>query len=446
MNKIEFLIITAIFSILIPVFTQSEELKSNDLVHFEKYLQLLTQNSYEIKQIQTSLQVLRLQFEISRADLFPKIDLTATHGIMDSSPENLNSSQIQPGYSKLNLSLSYDLFNNNQFFSKNKIDWLNFEKAKLTHEESTNKIKLDGVKLFLDYSYLSNLLQIKSKQIVWIEKQFKNVNSLYLQGKKTQKDFKLANAQKIRSEIDLDNIKSELSIVIAKLNQSLKSEENTITYYFQPIQFEELTPEKMHQLSRSLSTKNNFTNIYNKIAEINIEIQKESHKLYPSDWTPDVYIKSGFSIGTNNYHNNWSQFQQSQGKEWFLILTAQYNFLDFGARKNKHFLADNQVKAEMLLNKISNSNFQLGIMTNKLNLEKTLKNIDLAHELLKIENENMIFTENEFKNGRVSFDSLIYRLDYLTDAENKYYTNIRDYLKNIFELQKSQGEINAKIL
>ncbi len=387
--------------------------------------------------ITRQLSIARLEEKSADARILPSVDLTATHGILDSSPK----STISPWHSQFNLGLTETLYDNGIIQSNRRISSLNRQQAELNFKDQKNKVSLNIVNAYLRYSLNFKLAEIQEKQFLLVNRQFDLISKDYHQGMKTKKDFFRFKTQVSRSEIDLLSTKS----AVEKSKQELQGLVGMgllekVDVNFIPIRLEELkTDIAFHHF-----------NIEDHLLYKSAQIQKESSQIIAEQVArknyPELYLSAGIDYSSSNYVDTNQSFNDNDKVGWNALLTIKYNILDWGIRSRnaavaneKSRLQSNQLDSELLALKTSLNQL-------KLDLDKYKKNFLLAKELLSLERSNITYIEREYRTGRVQYLDLILGLNNLSDSEIKFYSALSDVQSNHYIQLYHQGKLYEELI
>lgn len=411
--------------------------ESPESFDLKKSIQYAVEHSPTFDSIKRELSIAKMQKQVALAKMLPSLDLTATHGAMDSKPRGL----IGPWESEFNLALTESLYDNGVSYSGNQIARINQVKAELKFEDQKNKISLDIATQYLIYSLNKQLTEIQEKQFKLVSKQYDLISKDYYLGIKTKNDFLRFKTQVSRSEIAwtssinyLEKSKQELQKVIGiGLNNDreisfipFKLETLKVASSYKTIQWQDHPQYKSAVLQK-------------KINELNSDIVGRRN-------LPEWFLTAGVNYQSSNFVGSGSSFADNAVLGWNALLTVKYSFFDWGIRSGERDIA-------IETSKIQSNNLDLDLLTLKatLNLlESTLtqsrKTYSLSKELLSLEKENLDFIGREYRNGKVAYLDLINGLNNLSDAEIKYYSATSDLIIAEYTLLYHQGKLYEELL
>jgi outer membrane protein TolC len=213
------------------------EIKSGDSFDYRKAILFATTNSPDFDSITRQLSVSLLEEDTAKAKLFPSLDLSATHGVQDSTPKTGTG----PWNSLLNLSLSESLYDNGVTNTNKQIAILTRKQNEVNLLDKKNSLSLGIISQYLTYSLNVKLLEIQNKQFKFLNKQYDLISKDYYQGIKTQKDYLRFKTQVNRGEIDLINAKNTLLKSKQELERLIGVDiSSTVEINFLPISFENI--------------------------------------------------------------------------------------------------------------------------------------------------------------------------------------------------------------
>lgn len=403
----------------------------------KKAITFAIETSPTFDSIKRQLNISQLDEKSAEAKLLPSLDLTAIHGIFDTSPRTTTS----PWNSEFNLGITESLYDNGVTRTNSKIATLNKKQAELNFEDQKNKVSLDIVSQFLTYSLNVKLLEIQEKQFKLISRQYETISRDYYQGIKTKKDFLRFKTQVSRGEINLvaakgtvEKSKQELQRLIG-INLKSNSE-----IAFIPISLETVKNEIPD------STLNIENHLQYRAAQIQKETNQLNADLISRKNLPEWYLSTGVNYTSSNYIGTGQSFSDNARTGWNALLTVKYNFFDWGTRSrdkvvalHKNIIQNNELDSNSLLLKSS-------LKQLLINVKQIQKNFGLAKELLALEKDNIDFIEREYRNGKVQYLDLIAGLNNISDAEIKFYSAVSDLQTTKYTLLYHQGKLYEELL
>jgi outer membrane protein TolC len=432
--RLLFIIMVASLSLSANAETSEPESKSFDL---KKAIIFAIENSPTFDSIKRQLHISQLDEKSAKAKLLPSLDLTATHGILDTSPRTTSSLWN----SEFSLGITESLYDNGVTRTNIKIETLNKKQAELNFEDQKNKVSLDIVSQFLTYSLNIKLLEIQEKQFKLVNRQYQTISRDYYQGIKTKKDFLRFKTQVSRGEINLvaakatvEKSKQEIQRLIG-INLSSNS-----NIEFTPISFETVKNEIPD------STLNIENHLQYRAAQIQKEANQLNADLISRKNLPEWYLSTGVNYTSSNYIGTGQSFSDNARTGWNALLTVKYNFFDWGTRSrdkavalHKNVIQNNELDSNLLLLKSS-------LKQLLVNVRQIQKNFGLAKELLVLEKDNFDFIEREYRNGKVQYLDLIAGLNNISDAEIKFYSAVSDLQTTKYTLLYHQGKLYEELL
>lgn len=375
-----------------------------------------TMHSPSFDTIKREVSIANLEKESSKSRFLPSLDLSATHGIQDSSPRTAG-----PWGSELRLDLTENLYDNGVTLTNYQLASLRKQQAELQHEEQKNKLCLEIVTQFLSFSLNVKLLEIQEKQFKNINKQYELISKYYYQGVRTKNDYLRFKTQVSRAEIDLINSKNNLLKSKLEMQRLIGGDLiNEEPYDFIPITFDNI--EDDHSL--------NFVRVENHLIYKSAQIQKEINALnleiIAKKNLPEWFVSTGVGYDNSQYVGRNQSFSTNDRISWNALLTVKYNIFDWGIRSRnkevsaaKNAIQNNALDSDLLVLKSTLKQFVINILQVK-------KNYELAKELLYLEKNNIDYIEREYRNGKIQYLDLITGLNNLTDAQIKYYSSALD--------------------
>lgn len=414
--------------------SEAEHLERFDL---KKSIIFAIENSPSFDSLRRQLNISLLEEQSAEARWLPSLDLSATHGLLDSSPRKNRT----PYSSDFNLGLTESLYDNGVSRTNQKIATLTKNEAEISFEDQKNRISLDVASQFVAYSLNIKLLEIQEKQLKLISRQNDMISKDYYQGVKTKNDFLRFKTQVSRSEIDVVTAKN----IVEKSKQELQrligvNHASSLQIEFIPISLD----SKKMDVFDSVPTLESHLQF--KAAEIHKKINDLNVTLVSRKNLPEWLLSSGVNYTSSSYLGTGQSFSDNAQIGWNVLLTVKYNFLDWGIRSRdkqialqKKMIQSNDLDSKLLALKSSLNQLQFDI-------KKIQKNFELAKELLSLEKSNIEFIEREYRNGKVQYLDLITGLNNLSDAQIKFYSAVSDLEIARYTLFYHQGKLYDEIL
>ncbi len=435
MRLILFIILS--FSILSENVNAENPAPTEQSFDLKKAILYAIENSPSFDSLKRQLNISELEEQSAAARFLPSLDLTATHGILDTSPRSTSS----PWNSEFNLGLTESIYDNGVTLTNHRIAKLSKTQAEFNFQDKKNKISLEIAAQFMVYSLNVKLAGIQEKQFKLVSKQYDMVSKDYFQGIKTKKDFLRFKTQVSRNEIDLGNAKN----IVEKSKQELQrligiglknnGEADFIALSFDRVENE--VPDMPVNLENHLLYR--ATRVQKEINQLNSDLIGRKN-------LPEWFLSAGASYGSSAYIDTGRSFSDNAQFGWNALLTVKYNFFDWGIRSRNRAIAtqtnqlqNNEIDSNLLALKSSLNQLQL-------NTRQTQKNFALAKELLTLERTNIDFIEREYQNGKIQYLDLITGLNNLSDAEIKFYSAISDLQTAKYTLLYHQGKLYDELL
>lgn len=438
-----------------PVFSSENlstlSLQNQNINHLtlKQLIEMALNQSQLIKNMKLNLDSAIHEEKSTLSQMLPKIDFVANHVFENSNSINntssLNSVNDSPWNTHLSLVLSENIYDNGLSFSKHQISQMERKRIEIQFNISRDQLIYDLADKFLNYSYYKKLIKFRESHFQVLKRQFNSVEKFYLHGLKTKKDYLRAKSQVLRTEIEIDNLKSkngdfkkELLILAGYLTEN-RNDDLISKIELIPLDFtEELFLKDSHVefklLNQNIDTFPEFQTL-----DLESRINELKLNLTPKNFWPEISAQGLVSYTT--YQNSRSEFNDNRSNHWELGLTLKYNLLDWGYRSSERIKAENSkniTQNQINFKKIDTFNKIKSLIEDH---EKMLKNVKITKELLSQELENIALIENEYRSGKISFLDFITSFNYLTDAQNQHYSNLV-VLQNLrFKILNYQGKI-----
>lgn len=393
-------------------------------------------NSPEFQILTNQKEIAALEEKIAFARHLPSLDLTATHGILDSEPPPT----YHPWTSDFKLTLSQSIYNNGVNYKNYEIAQLQNSAAQLSFKEQQNHLTLDIATQFVNYSLNLKLIEVQATQLELFQKQLDIFSKTFSKGKTAKNDYVRLQIQVKRSEI-----------IVATANAlALKSKEDLVRLLgFSPLQTQEIDfiPTAFENVKNDIQVKNiDLTeHLQYQISEIQKKISALTTELISRKRFPDWDLSAGVSYGSSDYVNTNRSFKDNEVTEWNALLTLKYNLLDWGIRSKdagvalqKNLTRKNEIERQL-------ANLKATLLQLVVQINKLQKNYELSKDLLKLEKSNIEFIERQYRDGKVQYLDLVTSLASLSDAKTIFLTNLADLQIAKYTLLYHQGKLVQEI-
>ncbi|OFZ15736.1 MAG: hypothetical protein A2Z20_05225 [Bdellovibrionales bacterium RBG_16_40_8] len=394
------------------------------------------QHSHTLNSASHEVFIADFEKENAKSRFLPSLDLTAKHGIEDSSP----STRVTPWASELSLGLTETLYDNGNNITQYQISKLKKAQTEISYRKEKDLLCRDVGLEFLQYSLTTKLLKIQKDQYGLIKKQYESISGQYHQGMKTRKDFLRFKTQVSRSDIDLVTARN----VVEKSKRELKRLlavpiESTDELDFVPDE-EKFDAGKLPKNAPSLEQHYDF-----RIAILKKEVNELEASLVRKKYWPEVSLTTGINYGSSNYIDTGSSVEDNDQVGWNALITLKYNLLDWGIRRR-----DSEIAAQRKAiqgNELDNNLLSVRSEVERLmlDLKQLSENFKLSDELLALEQNNLKLLEQEYRNGKVQYLDLITGLKDLADAKIKYFTAFYDLKRALLTYWYHEGKLYESI-
>lgn len=379
--------------------------------------------------LKRQVDISELQEKSAFAKMFPSLDLTATHGLLD---ENPRAAITEPWTSQFNLGLTETLYDNGVSLTEYEISKLRKAQAEVEFRNQRNKLCLDVASAFLTYSLNTKLLDIQKAQFNRVREQYDLIANYYHQGVKTRKDFLRFKTEVNRGEIDLVSSKNSIEKSRQDLLRLLGANEDIA---FVPLNLEDVKDEELkppQKIEKHLVFES--ATLQNKISDLQADIVKRKY------W-PELFLTAGANYQSFQYLGTNTSFADNDRTGWNVLLTLKYNLWDWGIRSRDRQLAAHQ-------NTISHNEQEARVLETKsqinklaLDMDQLRKNFKLSKELLSLEQTNLSLIQLEYRSGKAGYLDLITGFNQLADAQIKYYSSLSQLRTAQYSYLYNQGTL-----
>lgn len=178
-----------------------------------------------------------------------------------------------------------------------------------------------------------------------------------------------------------------------------------------------------------------------KSSKIQRQINEKNVLFSRRNYWPQLNFSAGVTYGHLNYLKPTEPLRDREGLNWHVLLTLDFNFLDWGIRKRNLVIAD--YEREIQDNALDQSllDVQSEIEQLKTNLSRSAESYQVGFELLKLENESYQRIEIDFQAGRAAYLDLVTSISGVLEAKNQFISSYFDLMQNRAQYYYLKGSI-----
>ena len=404
------------------------------LLHGPKdLLDLAKANSSNYLVSLSKLEVSKLELKNNFANFLPELDLSTSQGYAGQKSDP-DSSDTDDWTSSLELSLSEKLYDNGTNFIKYNEAKKNLILSQLEHEDTTAKLGLEIVKLYLAHMLNLKILEIQEDQHKLIVVQFERIKRQYRQGMKTRIDYVRFKARLKRSSLALSKLKLDCQKSLLEIFKSVGKDSEGFS--LMPLKIAELDLETLPDHPSKLETHYSYKKslIQKEINNYKVDIERKKDGPVVKLTSAVNYINNEYLAGTDSFTNDYNT-------SWKIQLGVNFNLLDWGVRSRNVVIAKKEKRQSEHLIDQEIRNLKTGLENNYADIIQSKESYLLNKELVGLEKKNYEAIDGKYKNGRVAFLDLI---NSLTDYSNARESHLRNHFK-LQELMASYQYHNGKI-
>jgi outer membrane protein TolC len=397
-------------------------------------LQVATQNSPEFKTLMVALESAKVKADKSFYALFPrlKLDSQISRDQLITAFGTAASGQSSPWLIQNSIVLESQLYDNGTSLVRNRIAQLEFKKAELDFKFQREKKTLELLSHYLDASLKKKLALLGERQLELLRKQFVQIEALYRQGLKTQRDYLRFKAQLARREIEFETFQNEFAKTQNELQEKLGFDST------QKIQFSwidlDKDPEQMGSLDNFDTTQFIVVQLNRLQAEINSEeVSEVNRNLWPE-------ITLSASAG-HNYSQNGLSGSGVGTWGWNVQLGLSYLLFDWGVQKRERVIARLKGEHSNLEQRSELLKSLKEIEDLRLSVDQVKRNGTLSRTLLDLEKTNLASLEREYQNGKLGYLDLVSGLNDFAEAQQGYTLDVARQIESHFKIQFYKGTL-----
>lgn len=429
-----------VFFLCLPSQASTHESRSElKKIGFHEAIQIAVEKSPALDSVRTEKRIRELEYDNSFAVFLPQLDLNATHGLQGIEPARSNNNLA----SELSLQLTETLYDNGVSFTKYRSASLQKDIAELKYKDERDKLTLDVALEYMRFSLAKALEDVQKQQFEIVNSQYKATASQYRQGVKTERDHLRFKSELRRSEIQLQEAKNATERARLELLRllGLEPNETNVSIEFIPLNVD------LHVISQVPTKEPDISNHFQyRIADLEKKVLENDVYLAQREFWPRLYLTAGATYHAGDYLGTDIPFTERDTTSWNALLTLRFNLLDWGTRRRNISIAS--ARRQQAENTITSNLHAFSAENRKLmsNLKTSFQNFALARELLELETKSYRFLETEYRNGKVSYLSIVVGLRDLLSAKVQMYTSYFDLRGQLLRYRYHEGELYDSIV
>lgn len=350
----------------------------------------------------------QLERKNSIAAFLPSLDVVSTHGGQGNRP----STFATPTASSTEITLSENLYDNGQSIAKLKIADYNLKVAETQLRNVRGKLLVSVTGLYFDFCVATNRLKFAERNQQQLEKQLNLAREQFHQGVKTRKDFVNFQAQAQRGAIDLLNAKNILAksrkILLEGMGLNPVSDLEISADFGLKLGIQDLPSE----IAGVSLREEDLLNYKKEISDVEVQLTKRKN-------LPQLDLTASAGYGSSNYVNSGTTWADGEKSKWSVLLTLNWNLIDFGQRSRNVALTRLKQDIEEQDLKLSLLSAQKDLENFEIEIRNFSKNYELVKNLKKMEEDNFKLLEGEYRQGRVGYLELLTGMVNLLDAQQR---------------------------
>jgi outer membrane protein TolC len=405
----------------------------------------LEANSPELQKLSTQQKILEIEATSLRSSILPQLRLETSHGPFGEDPKVTDGSI----WSQSSLLASSTFYDNGQTSSKKKIQALQSEINRLRLTSTRNRIYRDLLVAWLDYSVLQIKLKIQREFNALLDRQSTLAQRKYRQGVALRRDALQFQGELQRGQLVEQDLANQEQLVLIQIRGLLRMNVEEATdlepianpqdYFVTPHEFE-LAHSSQSQSLDDLGNELSEAHLYH----LQTELTDAQLQLTRAQTGPDLELVGRAQYGSSQYigtDHSWSDNAQNR---WSVLLNFNWTFWDWGERDRK-VETTRLEQSQLSLTQLQQARSQQDTLGVKLQTLTYLQSREsISRLLLRSETESKTVLQNEYRNGRVSYQDYVLSLANwnsarITDQDIRY-----DKAKNSIELRAELAADLAK--
>jgi outer membrane protein TolC len=351
--------------------------------------------------------------------------------------------------SSAQLVLRQNLYDGGQSWSSFSRSRLGRERAIIGERRAREKMALAVLKAFALCSRLERNRAASRRKLVLLESQFDLVRRQFRQGRKTQRDYQLLEAELERGRLGVESVENEVFAAYRQLESTVGATDAPIDVS----SLEVISVERILALKHWIDTDKSF-NPESQSLELNslkLEVEDRNLNLAQArrEYWPVLSLNASAAYGSNSFVGpGASAWGDRDGTNFGVGLQLNWTLWDFGGVPSRVA----QARVDKSLEELRFEQRKLELVgehrTLTQNVERQSRVLEVQQRIRDLERRSFRDIEREYREGRSTYLDLITGLERDVQAELNFENEAYAYFVALAELLELKGTLydHAKIL
>ena len=413
--------------------------------------QFALQHAPRLAQSREQVKIRGWQRDQAEAKLRPSLDATSSEGLSKVVPTPwavqrdpvvalpaAPSSQSTPWFGQLGLTLSETFYDNGESLTQIDLTKTDLSAAEVTTEQTRDEVLLATAKAYYAWCQSRVLLATSRQHHELLVKQLRQLDAMYHQGLKTQREFLRLQSEVQRAAVDERASQTAVLTAEVELRRTIgaSTAEGPLEFAAiaeasalkEQLTFPTVTPSVARSFEARLAKLEDYS------AGQRIELARRKN-------LPQLTLSSAAGYQNPDYLGFQGSPRAQDYLSWNLTLGVTYNLWDSGTRRNDIAIAATQqaVVREDGKDKLDSVEADIArLMDTLTNLKDTWQ---LNRQLIALEQDNLTNIEQDYREGKVGYLDLVSGLNAVLSAKVNFYTTYFSTLQALAEYRYHEGTI-----
>jgi|GEM_PF-5025925 len=378
----------------------------------------------------------RAGFSVARSAILPRLGIdssTSYSSRTDSGGERWASSAA--------LVLSQNFYDGGQSWSALEQSRVTREQAALSEQRARETMSIEVVRAYATSSRLARNRVAASRKLKLLEEQFDLVRRQFRQGRKTQRDYQLLEAELERSRLELESVENEIFESFRNLEKVVGSPATPLD----PTTVQLLTIDQIMALKdwyskSALNAEEESLDL--KIQKLGVRSSEIALQQARREYWPRLYLNGTASYGSRDFVGpgavGWTQ---NDGTNLGVSLQLNWTLFDWGGVPAQV----SQAKSRSLLEEKRFEQRKLEVISESRVLENNVQRqtriLEVQKKIRDLERVSFREIEREYREGRSEYLDLISALERDIRAEQSFENEVFSYFVSLAELLELKGKL-----
>jgi outer membrane protein TolC len=377
---------------------------------------------------------------VARSEFLPRLLVEST-GSYDSKESSWSSSA--------QLVLRQNLYDGGQSWSLFSRSRLGREQARIGEQRAREKMALGVLKAFALCSRLERNRSASRRKLDLLESQFDLVRRQFRQGRKTQRDYQLLEAELERGRLGVESVENELFAAYRQLETAVGASETSVDLSA----LELISVERILALKGWVDSEVEFSPESQSLELASLKLEVEDRNLALTQvrrqYWPSLSLSASAAYGSSSFlgpgAGAWSE---RDGTNLGVVLQLNWTLWDFGGVPSRVA----QARVDKTLEEVRYEQKKLELVnehrTLSQNVARQSRVLEVQKRIRDLERRSFRDIEREYREGRSSYLDLITGLERDVQAELNFENEAYDYFVSLAELLELKGTLydHAKTL